>query len=139
MEAKKLLLNFHCGNKGQVFLLDVLIASFIVLVVLIVSVFFIAKAEGSSFGRLQASRMVNDIFAILDYNGVLGEFDLNKIKSEINSMLPEGYRTEYKIACGKRVYDSRTNLTEAHIFAGERVFVDGDYNPCIVRYWIWVG
>lgn len=138
MALKRSFWNFQCGSRGVIFLLDMIIALFIVVFMLTASIFFVSRAEESSISKLQANRISNDIFAILDYDDVLRDFNINKIRNEIDRMLPEGYSMEYKIDCENRVYDSRTGITSDFIFAGERVFVDKNFNNCIVRHWVWL-
>ncbi len=138
MALKKSFLNFQFGNKGVIFLLDIVIALFIVLIILSISSFYLSRSEESPITKLQASRIANDIFAVLDYNGLLSEFDRNKIRNEIELMLPEGYSIDFKINCPNRVFDSRQNKIDNYIFAGERIFKDNQLNNCIVRYWIWL-
>ena len=98
-----------------------------------------ARSEEPSISDIQASRIANDIFALLDYQNILRNFNIFEINTEINSLLPKEYTMEYKIECDKRKYDSRTNLTtiQQSIFSGERVFIDSKFNNCVVRYWIW--
>ena len=138
MGVRRLFLNFHYGNRGLFFMLDVIIAVFIVIFILAISVFYIDRAEDIPISKIQASRIGSDIFAVLDYSGVLREFDIDRIRSEIDSMTPLGYNIEYKIDCSSRIYDSRTNLSGNYVFAGERIFIDKDFNNCIVRHWIWL-
>ncbi|MFH1592351.1 MAG: hypothetical protein ABIB47_03215 [Candidatus Woesearchaeota archaeon] len=124
----------------MIFLLDSVIALFIVFIILAISIFFLSRSEQSPVSELQASRIANDVFAILDYRGLLGNFDANEITSELNAILPVGYVVEYKIECPNRVYDSRGSSTfsEESAFSGERVFVDTKFNKCIARYWVWL-
>ncbi len=140
MAHRKPFLNFCCGSKhrGVIFTLDSVIAVFIVSTILILSVFFIARSEEQSITDIQISRLGNDIFAILDYTGVLRDFDITKIRNEINSFLPDAYSMGYKIDCETRKYDSRINLNVSQpVFSGERIFIDSKFNNCVVRYWIW--
>ena len=139
MEANGLLLNFRSGNKGFIFLLDSMIALFITTLILVTAVFFLSRSEESPIEDMQASRFANDIFAVLDYRGILRKFDINDIRNELNNLVPDGYRIEYKIECENRVFDSRagSGIVEEATFGGERIFIDKDYNNCIVRYWIW--
>lgn len=138
MAHKKSSLNLVSGNKGIIFTLDVIVALFIVLFVMGVSLFFLNRSEESPIIKMQASRIASDITAVLDYSNKLSEVDTNKIKSEINSMIPEGYQIEFKIKCNNRVFDSREEIGKNEIFSGQRVFLDTKFNPCIMRYWIWL-
>ena len=138
MDLKKSYWNYQCGNRGFIFLLDTVIALFIILIVLLSAVFFVSRAEESTISRLQATKISNDIFAVLDYTNSLKTLDTNQIKNDIISLLPEGYSMEFKIECPERTYDSRTNLDENYLFASERVFVNSNNNVCLVRYWIWL-
>jgi len=145
MVSRRLFWNFQFGNKGLIFMLDSIIALFMIFIILTVSVFFMSKAEESPVGDLQVSRIGNDVFAVLDYSGGLRDFDTIKIENDLNSMLPDGYEMEFKIECENRVYDSRNSQTfsqESRV-SGERIFVnfrlnDSRLNFCIVRYWTWI-
>ena len=138
MTFNKLLLNFRCGkSKGAIFLTDAIIALFIVVITMMVSIFFLAKAEVSSASKIQANRIATDIFAVLDYSNTLSEFDAEDIRNGIDGMLPNGYSMEFKIECEKRVYDSRNETNDNYAFAGERIFMGNGDENCIARYWVW--
>ncbi len=139
MAFNRLLLSSRCGkNKGAIFLTDAIIALFIVVITMMVSIFFLAKAEVSSASKMQANRLATDIFAVLDYSSTLSAFDAEDIRTGIDKMLPEGYLMDFKIECERRTYDSRNETRSSYAFAGERIFVrNGDEN-CIARYWIWL-
>ena len=76
MVLGQLFLNFRYGNKGAILLLDSIVALFLVSIILSVAVLFITRAEKSPISGLQASRIANDIFALLDYNGILRKFEI---------------------------------------------------------------
>ena len=138
MALKKSSWNFQFGNKGIIFLLDIIIAAFLIMIVLTASIFFVSRAEEASISKLQASRIAHDIFSTLDYSDKLKTFDVALIQSEIEAFLPEAYGLDYKITCEGRVYDSRLTIPEEYILSGERIFIDQYLNNCIVRYWLWL-
>ena len=58
--------NLHCGNKGQVFSLDAIIAIFLVMIVLISSFFMVNKENEENYELLQPFNLANDLFTVLD-------------------------------------------------------------------------
>ena len=138
MALEKSLLNFPLGNKsGAIFLIDALVALFLVVIILFTVLFFFWRINESPYSKLQAGRIANDLFVLFDRSGLLKDFNIQKIQEELDALLPPGYRMDFKIDCENRVYDSRNVLAYSYLFAGERVFISKNYTPCNVRYWIW--
>ncbi len=139
MELTKWFSKFLPGNKRAIiFLVDIMIALFIVVLILSFSVFSISRSETSPSSKLQAHRLAQDIFAVLDYTDSLRTFDQITLRSTIDTLLPPGYFLDFKITCTNRAYDSRQDINPDFILSGERVFIDEYYRACIVRYWIWL-
>ena len=139
MELTKWFSKFLPGNKRAIiFLVDIMIALFIVVLILSFSVFSISRSETSPSSKLQAHRLGQDIFAVLDYTDSLRTFDQITIRSTIDTLLPLGYSLDFTIICNNRVYDSRQDVSSDFVFSGERVFIDEYFHACMVRYWIWL-
>ena len=139
---KNQLLNLHSGNKGFIFSLDTVIAIMVVIIILIVSMFYITKAGDESVSKLQSLRIGSDVLALLDYRGTLDTLSVSDIEVDLNSMLPINYQMRIEANCMGQdpIIVETTDIfpKDRFIGVGKRVFVTNSSKYCIADFRIWL-
>lgn len=139
---KKQWLNLHFGDKAFVFSLDMVIAVIIVTSLLIVSTFYISKAGGESVSKLQTIRIGADVLALLDNDGTLDTLSVEKMRIELNRILPINYHMRIEASCegqGPIIVETTDVYPEDRfIGSGKRVFISNSGKYCIATYSIWL-
>ena len=132
----KLYWNLHCGNKGQVFSLDAIIAIFLVMIVLISSFFMVNKENEENYELLQQFNLANDVFTVLDVNGKLDSLNKNSIKTSIETILPKNFDYAFRLECENKIIESNRSVSST-LVKGERIVVTNNLDLCIMRYGVW--
>ncbi|MEK6952310.1 MAG: hypothetical protein AABX29_04805 [Nanoarchaeota archaeon] len=128
--------NLPCGNKGQVFSLDAVIAIFLVMIVLISSFFMVNKENEENYELLQQFNLGNDIFTVLDVNGKLNSLNRNSIKTSIETILPKNFDYSFRLECEHKIVESNRSVSST-LVKGEKIVVTNNLDLCIMRYGIW--
>ena len=142
MKMKRQLWNLRFGNKAFIFSLDVVIAIFVVMSLLVVSTFYVTKAGGESVSKLQTIRLGYDMLALLDYDNSLDTLSAGVIETELNRILPINYHIKIRANCKDRD-DVVVETTDAFpnnrfIGSGRRVFISNAGDYCIADFNIWL-
>jgi len=134
-------LRFRFGNKGFIFAIDILLAVFVIAAVLMLSSFYLLKANEDPYSRLHASRIGSDIINSIDNSGVLQTLSPASIDSEINRLITINHEMQIKISCANSsqiiIETSPEQPINRFITKGERFFVTTD-NYCIAEYKTWL-
>ena len=131
------LLNLHYGNRGFLLTLDMSIALFIVGIMLVSSLFFIAKTSKEEILLLQQSKIMHDVFAVMDYNKAVDSTSRENIKSNLNNLLPKNYKAGFRLECKNKIIQDLNITPNSFISSGERIIVTDKLDYCIMRYWLW--
>lgn len=142
MVMKKQFWNLHFGSKAFIFSLDVVIAIVVVMALLVVSTFYVAKAGSESVAKLQMIRVGSDVLALLDHTDSLDSLFVDFIEIDLNTILPANYHMRIKVYCEGEgtlaVETTDTYPSDRFIGVGERVFVTDTYDYCMASYNIWL-
>ena len=129
-------LNSRYGNKGYIFALDISVAMFIVIIVLLSSFLLITRSNEDSYSFLQHVKIGDDLFTSLDINGKLDSLNKATIGSNIENILPSNFNYTFKLECENKISQKGT-FPQGSIIGSERLVVTDNLDFCIVRYWIW--
>ena len=133
-------------KKGMIFTLDVAFGSFLVILLIIVSLaLFYTPREG--FGSsLQMSRTASDIITALDNDGTLATLDDQAIGAKLRKMAPEAYGMRLTVSGTFTdvitVESSGPEVpVDRFILSGKRFFVradgdDTDYGTAKYEVWL---
>ncbi|MBI4448045.1 hypothetical protein HY643_03625 [Candidatus Woesearchaeota archaeon] len=137
-------MNSLFGNKGFVLSMDAAVAISIVIVVLVISSFYLSRSE-DSLPKVQMMKTGSDIIAVLDNEGFLQSSNATDIKGEINDLLPPAYNMRVSIngtfLSQALIIETGTEPVGAtFIGGGKRFFVITSPSPGygIIKFWIWL-
>ena len=141
-------------RKGHMLTLDA--AFSIVILMALVGIMGYVPLMGSNdpYSGLNMQRSMNDARDLLDAQGVLQQFDSNKISTEINSAMPVQYSWRMRIEKFSYANDSFTEMDEINFGAGDAnlsgkdlmhgrrlflTFANSEISYFYdAQYWVWV-
>ena len=129
--------NLHCGNKGYIFSIDIIVALFIVTIIFGVSLLFISRSNDDTTLLAQQSRFADDVVAVLSYEHKFDSLNKNTITNNINSVLPPNYKMSFRLECKNKIIENFGSLPDNFISSGEKVIVTSNLDYCAMRYWLW--
>jgi len=137
--------NLRFGNKGIVFTMDAMAALIIVIVLLIVSYFYMLKSIDET-PNLNVARVGDDVIAILDYNKVFSTLNIGVIKNATYTILPNKYDMLIRISTSNQSPNEIISIggeipNDRFVGGGKRFVVipnTNDVTFVTVRYWIWL-
>lgn len=139
MKTKTQHLTSHYGSKGFIFTLDMLAASIIVAITLVVATFYASQASEYKLSQLNMITTGSDILARLDNSGTLQTLNASRIGNETQTLLPEAYGIRIQIISQSHPsLDTGAEIpTGTFIASGKRYFyAQESYN--VARFYIWL-
>ena len=132
-------------KKAFVLTLDVTIALILVVTILLISNYYIAKAKSPSLSKLQLTKRGSDVLLQLDYLNVLDKLNPNTIHDNMTGLLPPSYDMQLNFTSPQFqsfIVGNPVLPAKSQIGSGRMIFVLDDDRKAIgyytVRYYIWL-
>jgi hypothetical protein len=134
--------SLYGNKKGFILTVDLMLGTAIVFIVLVITAFFINQGSAITLSDHQLVRIGSDVITILDENEVLDTLDENKIKTEIEKILPGNYgmltRIQGNFSQGNGTIEIGGEIPANRLLiSGRKVAVTNNDTYLKLTYFVW--